>query len=109
MKKTIFLFSLLTTSHACFAMQDISGIDKKVLLQALYANAKPLGMGRLHYIPNHTLTDQEMESILVEGDIDYLHGRVMKVDISGDSMETYLYNRDNGKDAAETIIAALRK
>ncbi len=112
MKKTLFLFSLLTSSFACFGMKpnvDISDIDKKVLLQALYAHAKPLGMGKLHYIPNHQLTNQEMESILATDYIDYLHGRVMKIDISGDSMETRLYNRDNGEGLAETIIANLRK
>jgi hypothetical protein len=39
---------------------------------------------------------------------DYLHGRVMKVDLSGDTLRTALYNRDIGHGAAERIVAALR-
>jgi hypothetical protein len=109
MKKLIFI-SLSLASYACFAMKvDISDIDKKVLLQALYTNAKPLGMGILSYIPNHVLPDQEMESILAKGHIDYLHGRLMKINISKDSVDTSLYNEDNGKYAAERVIANLRK
>ena len=112
MKKTIFLFSLLISSYACSAMQivDISGIDKKMLLQSLYTHAKPLEMQIYPYIPNHILTDQVMESILAEGRgrIYYLHGRAMKIDISDDVVNTYLYNRHNGTNAAEKIIDALR-
>jgi hypothetical protein len=35
---------------------------------------------------------------------DYLRGRVMKVDISGDDLDTALYNRDNGAGAAERAL-----
>jgi len=109
MKKAILLFSLLISSYACSAMQvDISGIDKKMLLQSLYEYAKPLGMGIYHYTPNDTLPNQEMESILARGHIDYLHGRAMKINISGNSVNTFSYNRNHGENAAEKIIATLR-
>lgn len=39
---------------------------------------------------------------------DYVLGRVMKVNLAGDSMRTGLYNRDNGANAAERIISELR-
>ena len=39
---------------------------------------------------------------------DYLNGRVMKIDLSGDELDTRLYNRDNGVDSAENVIRALR-
>ncbi len=39
---------------------------------------------------------------------DYLAGRVMKVEIDGDTLDTYLYDRDNGQGAGERIINALR-
>lgn len=42
------------------------------------------------------------------GHFDYLHGRVMKIDLRGDELETWLYDRDNGQGAAEAIIDALR-
>ena len=40
---------------------------------------------------------------------DYLHGRVMKVDLKKDFVDTWGYNRGVGVDAAENVIAALRK
>ena len=40
-------------------------------------------------------------------DIDYLSGRVMKVNLSGDEMRTDLYNRDNGAGSAEAIVNSL--
>lgn len=40
---------------------------------------------------------------------DYLYGRVMKVDLSSDDgFEERLYDRDNGKGAAQKVIDALR-
>ncbi len=89
---------------------DISGIDKKELLQALYTHAEPKGYGWYHYISDHVLPDEERESILAKGDrIDYLHGRGMKIDISDDSVDTSVYNEYNGERSAEMIIASLRK
>lgn len=38
---------------------------------------------------------------------DYLKGRVMKVNLARDEVQTALYNRDNGIDAAETILSLL--
>lgn len=39
---------------------------------------------------------------------DYLNGRVMKIDLSGDSFDSWLFNRDNGEGAAEMAIQSLR-
>jgi hypothetical protein len=39
---------------------------------------------------------------------DYVHGRCMKVDLSGKDLDPYLYDRNNGEGAARRIIAALR-
>lgn len=40
---------------------------------------------------------------------DYLNGRVLKINLSGDELDTYLYNRDNGPDAAENALEPLVK
>jgi len=40
---------------------------------------------------------------------DYLKGRVLKVDISGDELETQGYDRDNGQGAAARAIDAVRR
>ena len=38
---------------------------------------------------------------------DYLKGRVMKVDLSGNELDPYLYDRDNGEGAAERVVSGL--
>lgn len=40
-----------------------------------------------------------------DGYFDYLKGRVMKVSISGDSLDPRLYDRDNGQGAAARALA----
>jgi hypothetical protein len=39
---------------------------------------------------------------------DYLHGRVIKTNFSGDSFHPGLFDRDNGRGAAERAVAKLR-
>jgi len=87
---------------------DIAGLSKATVLATLYNNAKPLGMGYLHFDPQ-PMTDAEAQALLDEGQtyFDYVKGRVMKVDLSKDELRTGLYNRDNGPDAAETALAGL--
>jgi len=86
---------------------DISGIDKVALIKALFYNAKPLGMGFLHYDAKHSLSDDEAENLVRSG-TDYVKGRVMKINVSDDTVYTRLYNRDNGPGAAEKVIERLR-
>ena len=56
------------------------------------------------------MTVAEAEEILNQTTyFDYLKGRVMKVDLSSDdSFEEWLYDRDNGKGAAQRVIDSLR-
>jgi len=89
---------------------NIAGINKALLLAALYNRARPLGLGYLHYTPEDM--DPAEAEALVEREWlyhDYLHGRVMKVDLSGDTLRTWAYNRDNGDGAAEAVVASLKK
>lgn len=88
---------------------NISNLNKAVILASLYNNSKPLGMGFLHYTPE-SMKLEEAESLLKNQTyFDYLHGRVMKIDLSGDELRTDLYNRDNGPGEAERIINGLRR
>lgn len=102
---------------------NIAGLDKAELFAALYNHAKPLGMGKLHYDPT-VLTKESAEKLMGLGDdaarmfpgmrrgnslyFDYVKGRPLKIDLSGDEMDTWLYNRDQGEGAAERIVAELR-
>lgn len=90
-------------------MVDIKGLNKAEVLAALYNNSKPLGLGFLHFDPMD-MTVAEAEEILNQTTyFDYLKGRVMKVDLSSDdSFEEWLYDRDNGKGAAQRVIDSLR-
>ena len=87
---------------------DISSLNKADVLRVLYNNAKTQGMGIIHYTPED-MTCEEAKSILNGGEtyFDYLKGRVMKVKLEGDILETGLYNRDNGFGAAEKAIAEI--
>lgn len=84
---------------------DIAKLDKAAVLAALYNNSRPLGMGILHYDPA-PMTVKAAREILEGGQtyFDYLKGRVMKVDLSGDFLCTDLYDRDNGQGAAERAL-----
>lgn len=87
---------------------DISTLNKANVLVALYNRARTQGMGIIHYTPED-MTIDEAQELLDTGRtyFDYHKGRVMKVDLSGDELDTWLYNRDNGPEAAEIAIEAI--
>ena len=84
---------------------DISKLDKAAVLAALYNHARPQGMGFLHFDPK-PMTVEQAKEILATGQtyFDYVKGRVMKVDLSKNFLDTWLYDRDNGPGAAENAI-----
>lgn len=91
-------------------MIDISKMDKVEVLMALYNNAKHQGMGRMGKIhfAHKPLRKDEAEAFLEDQtSFDYLRGRVMKVDLSGDELSVDLYDRDNGPGAAEKALSDL--
>lgn len=86
---------------------DISKVSKPKLLAALYNRAQPLGLGFLQYNPAEMDENEAAELLKNQTYFDYLKGRVMKVDFSKDEMRTDLYNRDNGPNAAEDVLAMI--
>jgi len=86
---------------------DISKLSKAKVLAALYNGSKVQGMG-IFQAKAGSMTEEEAEHLLKEQSyFDYLHGKVMKVDLSGDTLDTWLYNRDNGDGKAESIISSI--
>ena len=81
---------------------DISGMDKAEVLQKLHAASFQQGMGVLH--KDGLTYEQAQELIKQDPRFDYLHGRVMKVDLSGDTLDPRLYDRDNGEGAAARAL-----
>lgn len=108
---------------------DISGLDKAEVLLALVNSAKMRGRGFAGSF------SQMIPSLLPPMDIaftreimlaaerrvacgekprhafyfDYIEGLPIKVDLSGDSFNPRLYDRDNGEGAAERAIAKLHR
>jgi hypothetical protein len=88
---------------------NISGLDKAEVLAALYNNSKTQGMGILHYTPEPMTIEEASELLKEINYFDYLKGRVMKVDLTSDTLDTWGYDRDNGKGAAYRAISHLVK
>lgn len=88
---------------------DISKLDKAEVLEALYNNSRQQGMGFMHARGREPMTKQQAaEELNATTSFDYLHGRVMKVNLGGDSFHPAAYDRDNGAGAAERAISHLR-
>lgn len=88
-------------------MIDVSQIKESELLAALYNASKPLGMGHIHFTPEDMTLEQAEKLLLESTDFDYLHGRVMKVEINGHTLYPDDYDRDNGKGAAQRVVDSL--
>jgi hypothetical protein len=90
-------------------MIDISGLDKVAVLYALYNASHTQGLGFINAVPNYTYEDCKKDFEASKSKyFDYLHGRVLKVDLSGDEFDPRLYDRDCGEGAAYYAIEELR-
>lgn len=99
---------------------DIKGIDKAVLLKALWEGSKSLGLSFLG-LPKQDISLKDFEREIVSlqelnkeygGNklyFDYLMGRVIKCDIGGDELDPRLYDRDNGAGSAQRIINQIKE
>ena len=92
-------------------MIDIKNLNKAEVLKALYDNSHVQGMGWMQTVPEGVVTISHCEKILEQQTyIDYLYGRVIKVDLSGDAFDERLYDLDcGGEGAAWCAIQNLRK
>lgn len=91
-------------------MISLKGLDKAEVLAALYNCASSLGLASLSRISKPMTA--EMAQKILDGGVtyfDYLQGRVMKIDLSGNELDPWLFDRDNGVGAAERAISTVRK
>ena len=92
---------------------DITGLDKRKVLMALYADARVQGMG-IFQARSGGMTIAEAGELLAPREhgeppyFDYVHGRVLKVNLAGDKFSPRLYDRDNGHGAAQRAVDAIR-
>ena len=90
---------------------NIAGLNKAEVLAALYNASHQQGMGILHARGAREMTPEEAEVELQESwneYFEYLHGRVMKISLQKNEVNTQGYNRDNGEGAAERAVDQLR-
>ena len=90
-------------------MVSISGLNKAQVLKTLWENSKAQGMSFLA-LPKEGLRLSDCAARLTQHNyVDYFAGKVIKVDFSGDSFDTWGYDRDNGEGAAQRAVDSLRK
>jgi hypothetical protein len=98
-------------------MVNIKGIDKAKVLAALFNNSKVQGMGFLQASRGPQVMNEATARVAMgNGDdngnfglyFDYLFGRVLKVNISGDEFDPWGYDRDLGKGAAQRAIDSIK-
>ena len=89
---------------------DISGLDKAEVLLTLYNHSHVQGLGFLQAIDNYTIEAARKDyELSPDKYFDYQYGRVLKVDLSWDSFDSWLYDRDCGEGAAQKAIDELRR
>ena len=88
---------------------NIKGINKALLLAALYNASRVQGMGWLQAKPGQMDEAWAQRELDQSPDkyFDYLHGKVMKVSLAGDELDSWIYDRDNGQGAAERAVKHL--
>ena len=90
-------------------MVDIKGLDKARVLKALYDHSHVQGLGFMHAAEEGTVTVESCAKLLEKyTQYDYLHGWVLKVDLSGDEFDERLYDRDCGEGAAQRAVDSVR-
>jgi hypothetical protein len=88
---------------------SIAGLDKAAVLAALHNATCALGLGALHDLGRDMTEAEAAEYIKHHGlRFDYVCGRPIKVDISGDEFDPRLFDRDAWQGAAEKAVEALR-
>lgn len=90
-------------------MISIKGMNKAEVLKALYDHSHVHGLGFLSAAPEGAVTVEHCEELLKKTEFfDYLYGRVLKVWLKGDEFDERLYDRDNGKGAAQRAVDSVR-
>jgi hypothetical protein len=89
---------------------NIAGLSKPAVLAALFNASRQQGMGFTDMRGTQPMTEADAAEVIKTDGMyfDYLRGRVMKISLDGDELETRLYDRDNGQGAAERAIEPLR-
>ncbi len=87
---------------------DITGLDKIELLRAMWEASQPAAFFTFaHGVPAPAWDDKEAEEV-IKRYIDYFQGRPIKANLSADSVDSYLFDRDSRVPLAQ-IVASMRE
>lgn len=86
---------------------NIQGLDKVALLEKLWKNQITAGFYGATLLPSPAF-DTKAAQKAVTGYIDYFCGRAIKTDISKDSVDPWLYDRDAGAGTFARIVDGMR-
>lgn len=87
---------------------DIRDLGKAEVLQALFNASKQQGMGFFDATGAVPMSIEDARRYVAKTYyFDYLRGRVMKVDIGGELLDPWGYDRDNGAGAAKRALRPL--
>ena len=90
-------------------MVDIKGLDKERVLKALYEHSHAQGLGGFRAVHVGIPTLEYFDGRLEQGTyFDYVGGRELTVDLSGDEFDERLYDRDCGEGAAQRAVDSVR-
>ena len=86
-------------------MINTENMNTTEVFAELYNASHPQGLGFLQATAEDMTVD-EAQTLLDSGHtyFDYLHGRVMKINLSSNELNTALYDRDNGPGAAARAL-----
>lgn len=87
------------------------GLSREQVLCALYNFSHPQGAGFIHFDPKPLNVDEAKNILERSSYVDYLKGRVIKVNLEKDSQEfdARLYDNDCGPGAARKAIERYKK
>ena len=85
---------------------NISMLDKKKVFKVLYESAVPMDLGFMTEF-EEPLSSEEIDEFFSNsqnGYFEYVQGRLLKVDLSVDILDTTNFNATHGENAAEKAI-----
>lgn len=91
-------------------MIGIKGLDKAEVLKALYDHSHIQGLGFLQAVPEGYVTVEHCRELLKSQTyFDYMYGKILKVDLSGDAFDERFYERDCGDGMAMRAVQTVKR
>jgi hypothetical protein len=87
---------------------DITDIDKVKLLEALWHKQKPAAFFTFNLVPPPSFDEKGAKQAVTKY-IDYFCGRCIKTNLSGDTVDPFLFDRDAGEGAFQSMVDQLAK